>query len=108
MLIKNVKNMNKLFKSNLEEKLAIALIVIVYIGLMLGAYIVLDYIIQGNYRELAMGKEKALEYLNNISVGVMITVITLVIIVNIFMVLLVIGGVMDRKERQSSKISKGE
>ncbi|MCG7340350.1 hypothetical protein MHZ36_13890 [Staphylococcus sp. ACRSN] len=101
--------MNEPSKNNLDNKLAIAWLVIVYLLFMFGAYIVLDYIIQGKYRNLApnttettwwsMGKDEALVYLGNISIGVMVIVIILVIVVNIFMVLLVIGGIKDRKRK---------
>lgn len=95
--------MSKPVIKNLENKLAVALLLIIYAGFMLGAYIVLDYIIQGKFIKLAMGVDKALVYLNNASTVVMVIVIIFVIIVNTFIVLLVINGIKDWKRKRNKE-----
>ncbi|WP_204177989.1 MULTISPECIES: hypothetical protein [unclassified Staphylococcus] len=96
----------KFLNKKLEDILAFSMIFIIYAFIMFGSITMLNYIIQGKYKNLVtdntaasyiFSKEKTLEYLGNIGVGISIICVILMIVATLFMIL---GTVNEWKNKQ--------
>lgn len=80
--------------------------VLLYIGFMLGGYLCLDYIFTGKYKGLVpdssvfsmiAGKDKTIEYVGNIGIGFSVLCVLLMVGISIFMFAFIANGVKDLK-----------
>ncbi|WP_436949308.1 hypothetical protein [Staphylococcus shinii] len=99
----------KYSKKKIENIIAFSMIIIIYLIVMTVSYATLDYIIKGKYKSMVtdntmgtiiLGKDKVLEYVGNIGIGVSILCVILMIVSTIFMVLLILGAVSEWKNKE--------
>lgn len=101
--------MGSSINKKIETVVAFSTILIMYLLVMVGSYITLDYIIQGKYKSMVtdntmgaiiFGKEKTLDYVGNIGIGVSTVCIILMVVSTIFMVLLGLGAMNEWRDKR--------
>ncbi|RIN92406.1 hypothetical protein [Mammaliicoccus sciuri] len=108
----NSKSLAKIIENIISYTLMViiyAFVIMIYAFVMTVSYATLDYIIKGKYKSMATdsklgvilyGKDKYIEYLSNIGIGVSILCVILMIVSTFFMILVIIGAINEWKNKE--------